>query len=131
MFDQLEKHHIGIVITNERRKLMEKDGVVFHKDSTQGTHVAFEMNDALGIYLEYIVQEGRAANIRTGFYHLCYNVPNQTIMKKIEEYIKFHKLGYPITKLEKSESDECGWIKFYFLKNQGVIELNLIEDPTV
>ena len=53
MFDQLEKHHIGIVITKERRKLMEKDGVVFHKDSTQGTHVAFEMNDAFCFLIKF------------------------------------------------------------------------------
>lgn len=131
MFDKLEKHHIGIVITNDRKRLMEREGLVFHKDKIQGTHVAFKMNDSLGLYLEYIVQEGRAANIKTGFYHLCYNVPNQRMMDKLEEFIKFYKLGYPLTKLEKSGSDECGWIKFYFIKNHGIIELNMIEEPTV
>jgi len=131
MFDKLEKHHIGIIITNEQRDILEKRGVVFHKDVTQGTHVSFVMDEELGMYREYIVQEGRVAKIKLGFYHFCYNIPDLTTMKSIENFIKDKKLGFPVTKLEKSGSVECGWVRFYFLKNHGVVELNLCEDPDV
>jgi len=131
MFDKLEKHHIGIVITNVERAKLEKLGVIFRKDETQGVHVAFLMDDELGMYREYIVQEGRASKMKTGFYHFCYNIPDLTTMKNIDTFIKDKKLGYPVTKLEKSESDECGWVRFYYLKNHGMIELNLLEDPNV
>ena len=131
MFDKLEKHHIGIIITNEQRDILEKRGVVFHKDVTQGTHVSFVMDEELGMYREYIVQEGRVAKIKLGFYHFCYNIPDLTTMKNIENFIKDKKLGFPVTKLEKSGSVECGWGRFYFLKNHGVVELNLCEDPDV
>ena len=131
MFDKLEKHHIGIIITNDQRDIMEKQGIVFQKDVTQGTHVSFVMDEELGMYREYIVQEGRVAKIKLGFYHFCYNIPDLTTMKNIENFIKDKKLGFPVTKLEKSGSVECGWVRFYFLKNHGVVELNLCEDPDV
>ena len=131
MFDKLEKHHIGIIITNEQRDILEKRGVVFHKDVTQGTHVSFVMDEELGMYREYIVQEGRVAKIKLGFYHFCYNIPDLTTMKNIENFIKDKKLGFPVTKLEKSGSVECGWARFYFLQNHGAVELNLCEDPDV
>lgn len=131
MFDKLEKHHVGIIITNDQRVILEGQGILFHEDMTQGTHVSFVIDEELGIYREYIVQEGRVAKIKPGFYHFCYNVPDLTNLKKIEDFIKEKKLGYPITNIEKSGSPECGWVKFYFLKNHGVIELNLLEDPGV
>lgn len=131
MFDKLEKHHVGIIITNDQRVILEKQGVFFHEDVTQGTHVSFEMDNELGMFREYIVQEGRVANIKPGFYHFCYNIPDLTMMQKIESFIKDKKLGFPVTKLEKSGSSECGWVKFYFLKNHGVVELNLLKDPDV
>ena len=131
MFDKLEKHHVGIIITNDQRVILEKQGVFFHEDVTQGTHVSFEMDNELGMFREYIVQEGRVANIKPGFYHFCYNIPDLTTMQKIEGFIKDKKLGFAVTKLEKSGSPECGWVKFYFLKNHGVVELNLLKDPDV
>ena len=131
MFDKLEKHHIGIVITNAERAKLEKLGIIFHKDETQGARVAFLMDDELGMYREYIVQEGRAAKIKSGFYHFCYNIPDLTTLKDIDNFIKDKKLGFPVTKLEKSGSDECGWVRFYYLKNHGMIELNLLEEPNV
>ena len=131
MFDKLEKHHVGIIITNEQRIILERKSIFFHEDVTQGTHVSFVMDDELGMYREYIVQEGRVANIKPGFYHFCYNIPDITTMQKLEGFIREKRLGYPVTKLEKSGSAECGWVKFYFLKNHGVIELNLLEDPGV
>ena len=131
MFDKLEKHHIGIIITNDQKGIMEKQGIVFHKDVTQGTYVSFVMDEELGMYREYIVQEGRVAKIKPGFYHFCYNIPDLTVMKNIENFIKDKKLGFPVTKLEKSGSVECGWVRFYFLKNHGVVELNLCENSDV
>ena len=131
MFDKLEKHHIGIIITNEQRVILEKRGLVFQEDLTQGTHVSFEMDEELGMYREYIVQEGRVAKIKPGFYHFCYNIQDLRMMRTVENFIKDKKLGFPVTELEKSGSDECGWVRFYFLKNHGIIELNLHEDPDV
>ncbi len=131
MLYKLEKHHIGIVITNVQRAKLEQRGVIFHKDEIQGMRIAFVMDEELGMYREYIVQEGRVAKMKPGFYHFCYNIPDLSMMKNIENFIKEKKLGYPVTKLEKSGSDECGWARFYFLKNHGIVELNLLEDPDV
>lgn len=131
MFDKLVKHHVGIVITNKQRVLLERQGVVFHKDPIQGVHISFVMDEALSMYREYIVQEGRAEKIKPGFYHFCYEIPNIETMRKLENFIKDKKIGFPITDLEKSGSNECGWVRFYFLKNHGVVELNLLEDPNV
>ena len=131
MFDKLEKHHIGIVITKDQRLNLEKWGAIFHKDLIQGTHVSFIMDNELGIYREYIVQEGRVSNIKPCFYHFCYNIPDLDMMKRVENFIKENKLGYPVTKLEESGSLECGWVKFYFLKHHGIVELNLLENPNV
>ena len=131
MFDKLEKHHIGIIITHNQRAALEKQDIVFHKDLTQDTHVSFVMDDELGMYREYIVQEGRVAKATPGFYHFCYNIEDLSMMKTVENFIKEKKLGFPITKIEKSGSNECGWVRFYFLKNHGIVELNLCEDPSV
>jgi hypothetical protein len=131
MFDKLEKHHIGIVVTGEQRARLENKGVIFHKDVTQGVHISFVMDEELGMYREYIVQEGRVAKMKPGFYHFCYNIPSLNTLKNIEKFIEHKKLGFPVTKLEKSGSDACGWVRFYYLKNYGMIELNLLEDPNV
>lgn len=77
------------------------------------------------IYIEYIIQEGRVANHKPGFAHICYNVSSPEHLKEVEEFIIHHKMGYPLTVLEKSGSKECGFIKFYYIKNHGVIELNI------
>jgi hypothetical protein len=131
VFDKLKKHHIGIVITSMKRKEMERQGISFHKDEVQGVHVAFVMDKALGMYKEYIVQEGRASKIKLGFYHICYSVENLSSLKEVEDFIRDKKLGFPITKLEKSGSLECGWVRFYYLKHHGVIELNLVNNLNV
>ena len=88
MFDKLEKHHIGIIITNVEKAKLEKLGIIFHKDETQGVHVAFLMDDELGMYREYIVQEGRVSKMKSGFYHICYNIPDLTTLKNIDNFIK-------------------------------------------
>ena len=49
------------------------------------------------------------------------------IKKDIETWDSLSQLGLQISKLEKSGSEECGWIKFYFIKNHGIIELNLLK----
>ena len=86
----------------------------------------FVADAELGIYKELIVQEGRAKNIPTGFYHVCYSVDNKNELNTLELFIKDKKLGYPVTQLEKSGSKECGWVKFFFIKIFGFIEINLI-----
>lgn len=96
-------------------------------DKTQGTRVLFEKDPYLGFYKEYIVKEGRVKDRTLGFAHICYNVKNQSELNKIENFIDQNELGLQITKLEKSGSDECGWVKFYFIKNHGIIELNLLK----
>ena len=131
MFDKLEKHHIGIIVTHEKKVILERRGIVFQEDVTQETLVAFERDEEIGIYREYIVQEGRVAKIKPGFYHFCYNIPDLITMKSVENFIKDKRLGFPITNLEQAGANECGWVRFYYLKNQGVIELNLCEKPNV
>ena len=126
MIGQLKKHHIGIIIEKEKINFYEKKySKKFHIDKQQGTRVLFVPDQELGFYKEYIVKEGRAKNLPTGFYHICYTVNNKNELAELETYIRTNKLGYPITKLEKSGSKECGWVKFFLLKNLGFIEINL------
>ena len=128
MFDELKKHHIGIIVSDEQRKKIEKRlKRKFNMDKTQGTRVLFEKDPYLGFYKEYIVKEGRVKYIPLGFAHICYDVKNQSELNKIEDFIDQNELGLQITKLEKSGAEECGWVKFYFIKNHGVIELNLLK----
>ena len=128
MLSQLRKHHIGIIVSPKDILSIEQEyGKKFHIDKIQGSRVMFVEDEELGIYKELIVQEGRAKNIPTGFYHVCYSVDNKNELDTLELFIKEKKLGYPITQLEKSGSKECGWIKFFFIKNLGFIEINLIK----
>ena len=128
MLSQLSKHHIGIIVSlKDIPSIEQKYGKKFHIDKIQGSRVMFVKDSELGIYKELIVQEGRAKNIPTGFYHVCYSVDNKNELDTLELFIKEKKLGYPITQLEKSGSKECGWIKFFFIKNLGFIEINLIK----
>ena len=129
MLNQLKKHHIGIIINPKEIPFLEKKySKIFHLDKTQGTRVMFVRDSELGIYKELIAKEGRAKNIPTGFYHVCYSVDDKNELDKLELFIKKKKLGYPITQLEKSGSKECGWVKFFFIKNFGFIEINLINN---
>lgn len=129
MFDKLEKHHLGFIIPlSERDQVQERFGKEFHYDAVQGTHVLFIYDETLHIYKEYICQEGRAARLKPGFAHICYQVKNRAELDKIDEFIDENKMGFRLTTLEKSSSRECGFITFYFLKDYGVIELNLPEE---
>ena len=127
MLSQLSKHHIGIIVSPSDILSIEQEyGKKFHIDKVQGTRVMFVEDAELGIYKELIVQEGRAKNIPTGFYHVCYSVESKNELETLELFIKEKKLGYPVTQLEKSGSKECGWVKFFFIKIFGFIEINLI-----
>ena len=129
MLDQLIKHHIGIIVQPKDIPLLEsKYSKKFHIDDIQETRVMFVMDQELKIYKEFIVQEGRAKNISTGFYHVCYSINNGNELDKVTLFIREKKLGYPVTQLEKSGSKECGWVQFFFIKNFGLIELNLINN---
>ena len=126
MFDKLPKHHLGFIVpVEDKEKIEQKTGKEFIYDDIQQTHVLFAYDESLGIYIEYIGQEGRVAKQKPGFAHTCYKLKDQAELKRTEEFIKENKMGYPLTDLEKSGSKECGLIKFYFIKNQGVVELNL------
>ena len=129
MLSQLSKHHIGIIVSPKDIFSIEQEyGKKFYIDKIQGSRVMFVKDAELGIYKELIVQEGRAKNIPTGFYHVCYSVESKNELEKLELFIKGKKLGYPVTQLEKSGSKECGWVKFFFIKNFGLIEINLIDN---
>ena len=128
MFDKLKKHHIGIIVSDEQREKIEEClKRKFNMDKIQGTRVLFENDPYLGFYKEYIVQEGRVKDSPLGLAHICYSVKNQSELNEIENFIEQNELGLQITRLEKSGSEECGWVKFYFIKNHGVIELNLLK----
>ena len=132
MLLKLKKHHIGIIVDKEQiLELEKKYSKKFNMDETQGTRVLFIWDEELDMYREYIVREGRVKNSKTGFAHFCYSIENIALFNQLENYIKDNALGYPVTKLEKSESEECGWVRFYFIKNQGLIELNLLENLNV
>ena len=128
MLNNLEKHHIGIIVSPKDILSIEQEyGKKFHIDKIQGSRIMFIEDEELGIYKELIVQEGRAKNIPTGFYHVCYSVDNKNELDTLELFIKEKKLGYPVTQLEKSGSKECGWVKFFFIKTFCFIEINLID----
>ncbi|HBR15963.1 MAG TPA: hypothetical protein DD723_10585 [Candidatus Omnitrophica bacterium] len=126
MFDKLEKHHLGFIIPLEERPEIERQfGKPFHYDATQKTHVLFIYDKVLRTYMEYICQEGRVAKQKPGFAHICYNLKDRVELQRFEEFIQEGKRGYKLTELEKSGSQECGFIIFYYVKNQGVVELNI------
>jgi len=132
MFLKFRKHHIGIIVDREKIPILEKKyKKKFKMDKTQETRVLFVWDDELEMYREYIVREGRVKNSSNGFAHFCYNVDDKGVLDKLDAHIKDNALGYPVTKLEKSESKECGWVRFYFIKNQGLIEINLLENCDV
>ena len=128
MFDKLKKHHFGIIISKKGcASLEKKHNKKFILDEIQGTRVMFIYDEELALYREYIVKEGRAKNTPFGFAHICYSLENKKQFDELESYISEKKLGYPVTQLEKSGSKECGWVRFYFIKNHGLIELNLVK----
>lgn len=128
MFDRLEKHHLGFVIPSEDREAIEnrcKKSFVY--DPIQETYILFDYNQSLHIYIEYICCQGRVKHHKPGFAHICYKVKDRPELERADKFIQSRNLGFKLTNLEKSASEECGYIIFYFLKDIGVIELNLME----
>jgi hypothetical protein len=126
MFDKLRPHHLGFIVPlEEKAEIERKYGKNFVYDEIQKTHVLFAFKEDLDIYIEFICREGRVANQKCGFAHVCYNVKDKIELERVQTYIADNKLGYAVTKLEKSGSQECGRIIFYYIKNIGVVELNL------
>ena len=83
MLSQLSKHHIGIIVSPKDIPSIEQEyGKKFHIDKIQGSRVMFVEDEELGIYKELIVQEGRAKNIPTGFYHVCYSVESKNELER-------------------------------------------------
>jgi hypothetical protein len=128
MLERLEKHHLGFIVpVSSKKSIEEHTGKKFIFDSIQKCHVLFEYQPILKIYFEYICQEGRALKQDIGFAHICYNVKNLLQLEEIESLIKKDKLGFKVTQLEKSGSEECGHVVFFFLKKFGLVEFNLPE----
>ena len=129
MFDRFEKHHLGFIIPrNEKEAIERKFGKKFYYDAIQQTHVLFVFDESLRIYIEYICQEGRADRQKPGFAHICYTIKDKDDLKNVEQLITENNMGYKLTDCEKSGSKECGFVTFYYIKNIGVVELNLLED---
>lgn len=127
MFEKLKFHHVGFIIDSNKKKLIEKKlAKKFIFDHTQGTHVLFDKDASDLYYIEYILKEGRVKNAKLGFAHICYELDNEDYLKKIISYIKLNSLGFAVTKLEKSFSKECNWVQFFFIKNNGLIEFNIL-----
>ena len=126
MFDRLAKHHLGFIVPLEEKAALEQRyGRCFVFDAVQGTHVLFIDDTLLHTRIELICQEGRVAKQKPGFAHVCYTLKDRIELKTIEDHIALEHLGYPLTPLELSGSRECGWVTFYYIKNIGVIELNV------
>ncbi len=129
MFDQLKKHHLGFVIPCEQKEILEQElGKKFLFDPMQETHVLFVFNDWLDLYLEFICQEGRVKHHKPGYAHTCYSVQDESELEKVQQFINQNRFGFPLTRLEKSGSKECGQVMFYYLRHLGVIELNVTEE---
>ena len=80
MFERLEKHHLGFIVSQEEMIQLEKiHNREFTYDSTQETHVLFVFDKYIKMYYEFICQEGRVKNNKLGFAHICYNVENMEL----------------------------------------------------
>ena len=129
MLNNLKIHHFGIII--DQKKIKEYEFLYkkkFLNDTIQKTRVMFVYDNDLKLFREFIVKEGRVNNLKLGFAHTCYLINNKKQLLDIENYISEKKLGYQVTNLEKSVTNECGFVKFFYLKKFGLIELNLINN---
>ncbi len=131
MFDELQKHHIGIVIEPQSVPELEQSlGKSFHLDETQETRICFNWNALMDLYVEHLVREGRAARYEPGFHHVCYQVPSTEKMDEIHAFLRREKMGFRLTFPERSGSEECGMITFYQIHNEGIVEFNIpVEEP--
>tara|TARA_B100001063_G_C16774200_1_gene563887 strand:+ start:4082 stop:4477 length:396 start_codon:yes stop_codon:yes gene_type:complete len=126
MIDKLKFHHVGIIVDNISKKQLEKTfRSKFIMDPIQETSVLFIKDQGQKIYIEYILKEGRVKHSKLGVAHYCYSVNDLAELKIFESYIKNKKLGFSVTKLEKSIAKECNYVKFFYLKNYSLIEINV------
>ena len=124
----LKSHQIGIIILKKDIKKIESyTKKKFKLDKLQGVRVLFYKKSINNFYDEYIVKEGKSSNQKLGFNHLCFSVENRKKYLQINNFIQKNKMGYPVSKLCLSGSKECNLIKFYFMKNFGLIELNILK----
>ena len=124
----LKSHQIGIIILRKDIKKIETyTKKKFKLDKLQGVRVLFYKKSINNFYDEYIVKEGKSSNQKLGFNHLCFSVENRKKYLQINNFIQKNKMGYPVSKLCLSGSKECNLIKFYFMKNFGLIELNILK----
>ena len=125
MLNTFQIHHFGTIIKED--SINEIEGKLKKKfvyDPIQKTRVIFSYDEYLNHYIEYIVKEGRVAKSKLGFAHICYSVIEKQY-NNFNESIKKNKNGFPLTKLEKSITEECNLVRFYFIDGFGLIELNL------
>lgn len=126
ILERLKKHHIGVVVSPQDVQSLEKKfNKKFILDATQGVHVCFVWNEEMGLFVEYITQEGRAKNYSKGFHHICFDVESMEQMKTIETQIKDSKLGFRVTFPERSACQECAMVCFYKIHNLGIVEFNI------
>ena len=127
-FFSLNLHHVGIIILpKDIKKIENYTNKKFKFDKLQGVRVLFHKKKINNFYDEYIVKEGKSINQRPGFNHLCFSIENRKKYLKINNFIQKSKIGYPVSKLCLSGSKECNLIKFYYIKNFGLIELNVLK----
>ena len=125
---KLPLHHIGYIIDKKEIIKFEKNyKKKFVFDRIQGVRVLFVKSKLKNFFTEYIVKEGKSKNQKKGFNHLCFNLKNLIHLKSIDKKIKDERIGYPLSKLVKSGSKECNKIKFYYFKNVGLIEFNILK----
>ncbi|HIJ82739.1 MAG: hypothetical protein HW380_2372 [Magnetococcales bacterium] len=127
MLDRLKKHHLGVVIEEDKIPILEKmAGRSFIFDELQGVRVLFVKDQLLGLYQEYILREGRAVKYPLGFHHVCYQVDSMEHMNQIHDFLTKKHLGFRLTFPESSGSLECGMITFYQIRNIGMVEFNIL-----
>ena len=129
MINDLEINHLGVVVDcDEINEIENRAGVPFIKDDLQGVSVCFVKDDRLNILVEYFTREGRAANYKLGFNHICYNVESQKVMDDIHNDMLTKKTGIRLTLPEKSAaSDYCNVVTFYKIFGIGIIEYNILD----
>lgn len=126
MLNNFKFHHIGFIVDEKQKINIEnKLNKFFILDPIQDTFILFTKDLTSNHLIEYILKTGRVTNSKTGFAHLCYTVNSIEILNKFISYIADNNLGFPITDLEKSISEECNYVKFFFMKEYGLIEINV------
>ena len=126
MLERLDRHHLGFVVAaQDMAALEDRYGKPFVFDPTQGCHVLFVDDAQLQTRIEFVTNEGRAANLKPGFAHICYNVRDMEHFGRVEAHIAKNKLGYALTALERSGAEECGRVAFFFIKELGLVEFNV------